>query len=98
MQLKGILVTLLIVAALGGLFAVSSFPTQAADPPREATAEVGRYQLIQDKNGDPKYLFDTASGRIWLALSREWKEYIEGPKIWTPPPPPGKLGPRLAPP
>lgn len=103
MKMKGIVVVnLLFVVAIVAMLASSSRPTPAADPPQAATVAVGRYQLLQDKDGNPKYLFDTASARIWRAqigqTSGVWKEYIEGPKTWTPPPLPGSLGPRKPPP
>jgi hypothetical protein len=75
---------LLLVAALGGLTALGGRPTQAAGPPRDPAAEIGRYQLIPDRDGRPVYLFDTASGRVWKPpfadLDGDWQEHIKLPK------------------
>jgi len=75
---------LLVAAAAGGLAALVGGSTRAADPPRAAAVEAGRYQLTHDRDGKPAYLFDTATGRVWQPWFAdkvgEWREHIAPPK------------------
>jgi hypothetical protein len=78
------IVCVLLAVAAGSLTVVGVRPTPAADAPRVATPEAGRYQVLQDKNGEPRYLFDPATGQVWSASfaaeKGEWVEHIDPPK------------------
>jgi hypothetical protein len=81
---KAICIVCVLFAIAAGWFAGEGPRlTSAADPPRAAAPEGGRYQLLQDRNGNPAYLFDSGSGQVWEAtnaLKPEWVEHIDPPK------------------
>ena len=58
-----VLVGVLVAATVVGTVALNGHNTQAADPPKPA-AQVGRYQLVVDKEGR-NLLCDTATGRVY---------------------------------
>jgi hypothetical protein len=87
MKAKSILVVgLLILVALGGLMLLGDRPSNAADPVKGASPEIGRYHLIMGQDGKPGYLFDTTMGRVMQPYFPnngkigEWNDYILMPK------------------
>lgn len=85
MKAKSILIVgLLILVAFGGLMLLGDHPSNAADPMKGTSSEIGRYHLVMDQNGRPGYLLDTATGRLFQPFFNdkmgEWHDYIVMPK------------------
>jgi hypothetical protein len=84
MRVRAILcVCLLTAVAMGWLMVLGVGLTPATQAPRAAAPDVGRYQVLTDKSGNPVYLFDSATGQVWERLAREkvvWSEHIGPPK------------------
>jgi hypothetical protein len=75
------IVCVLLAMAAGWILILGVRPASAVDPPRAAAPEAGRYQILQDKNRQPEYLFDPATGQMWRASfvateKGEWVEHI----------------------
>jgi hypothetical protein len=77
-----LIVCLLSLIAAGWLLVTGVRTTPAADTPRLPTAEVGRYQVLIDKNGFLQHLLDTATGQVWKTSETgdQWVESIASPK------------------
>ncbi|HEY2784883.1 MAG TPA: hypothetical protein VGJ05_07905 [Fimbriiglobus sp.] len=74
---------LLSLAAVGTLVGSAAQP---GDPRGAVGHEVGRYQVITDKNIQPVFLVDSTTGKVWEreagvgGLPSTWRQFITPPK------------------